>query len=226
TDNILKNRKSEGFFEILINRHLTNNHVKFRKYFRINYEQLNFLLSLVEEKLTLPPNNQVKNPISPAEKLAVTLIIKFEFFLNRYLATGESLRSLAFAFRISHNYLNIIIKKTLAELKIKLMPIFLPDSKNIDYKQKSAEFSYKWNFPKCILAIDGKHVRIQSPSNSGSLFHNYKDFFSIVLLAMVDANYKFVAVEIDSFGKEGDSSIFLFKEFFNNERALSWQPKS
>jgi len=64
-------------------------------------------------------------------------------------------------------------------------------------------------FPNCILAIDGKHVRIRSPSNSGSLFHNYKDYFSIVLLAMVDANYKFVAVDIGSFGKEGNSGIFL-----------------
>lgn len=92
---------------------------------------------------------------------------------------------------------------------MKLVPIFLPDSKNIDYKQKSAEFAYKWNFPNCILGIDGKHVRIRSPNNSGSLFHNYKDFFSIILLAMVDANYKFVAVDIGSFGKDGDSGIFL-----------------
>jgi len=90
-----------------------------------------------------------------------------------------------------------------------LVPNFLPDSKNIDYKQKSAEFAYKWNFPNCILGIDGKHVRIRSLNNSGSLFLNYKDFFSIVLLAMVDANYKFVAVDIGSFGKEGDSGIFL-----------------
>jgi len=86
----------------------------------------------------------------------------------------------------------------------------LPDSKNIDFKQKSEEeFSYKWNFPNYISAIDGKHVRIRSPSKSGSLFHNYKDFYSIVLLAMVDANYKFIVVDIGSFGKEGDSGIFL-----------------
>jgi len=89
------------------------------------------------------------------------------------------------------------------------MPIFIPDIKNIDFKQKAAEFSYKWNFPNCILAIDGKHIHIRSPSNTGSLFHNYKEYFSLVLLAMVDANYKFVAIDIDSFDKEGDSGIFL-----------------
>jgi len=73
TDDIFKNRESEGFFEKLINRHLINNRNKFREYFRINYEQFNFLLTLVEEKLTLQPSNRIKKPITPAEKLSVTL---------------------------------------------------------------------------------------------------------------------------------------------------------
>lgn len=102
-------------------------------------------------------------------------------FLNRYLATGdssgESLRSLSFAFRISHCYLSNIVRNTLLLLKTKLVPRFLKSSNTIDFKQKAEEFAYKWNFPNCIAAIDGKHIRVRSPSNSGSLFHNYKDFF-------------------------------------------------
>jgi len=125
------------------------------------------------------------------------------------MATGESLRSLSFGFRICHTYISRILKKTLAVLRARLTPIFMQDPKNVDFKSKAAEFSCKWNFPNCILALDGKHIRIRSPENSGSLFHNYKDFFSIVLLAMVDANYKFIAVDIGSYGKEGDSGIFL-----------------
>ncbi|XP_060855835.1 uncharacterized protein LOC132933587 [Metopolophium dirhodum] len=161
-------------------------------FFRINHDQFEFLLLLVEKELTVQPSNGVRKPISPAEKLAVTL---------RYLATGESLRSLSFAFRISHCYLSNIIKNTLNILKIKLVPLFLKNAHTIDFKQAATEFAYKWNFPNCIAAIDGKHIRIRSPGNSGSLFHNYKDFFSIVLLAMVDANYKFIAVDVGSFGK-------------------------
>lgn len=53
------------------------------------------------------------------------------------------------------------------------------DPKYVDFKSKAAEFSCKWNFLNCILAIDGKHIRIRSPKNFGSLFHNYKDFSSI-----------------------------------------------
>lgn len=136
-------------------------------------------------------------------------LIKCIYFIFRYLATGESFRSLAFAFRISFSYISILVKETLNILKQYLMPIFLPDPTKVDFKSKSEEFLIKWNFPNCILAIDGKHVKIRCPSNSGSQFYNYKDYFSIVLLAMVDANYKFVVIDVGSFGREGDSGIFL-----------------
>lgn len=62
--------------------------------------------------------------------------------------------------------------------------------------------------PNCVSSIDGKHVRIKAPQHSGSLFFNYKDYFSIVMLALVDADYKFVAVDAGSYGKEGDSNIY------------------
>jgi hypothetical protein len=62
-------------------------------------------------------------------------------------------------------------------------------------------------FPNCISAIDGKHIRIFCLSKTGSVFYNYKDFFSNVLLTFVDANYKLIVVDIGPFGKEGDSGI-------------------
>ena len=51
-----------------------------------------------------------------------------------------------------------------------------------------------WQFPNCIGAADGKHIAIIHPSNSRSEFYNYEGFFSVVLLAIVDYDYKFANV--------------------------------
>lgn len=75
---------------------------------------------------------------------------------------------------------------------------------------KSAAEKYKkmWHFPNCIGAIDGKHINIQCPINGGSTYYNYKGSNSIVVLAIVDADYKFIAIDVGAYGRNSDSGIF------------------
>jgi len=40
------------------------------------------------------------------------------------------------------------------------------------------EFERTANFPLCLGAVDGKHIRVIKPEHSGSMFSCYKDFFS------------------------------------------------
>lgn len=83
-----------------------------------------------------------------------------------------------------------------------------PDLTEARWKDIAEGFYKRWQFPNCIGAIDGKHVRLRKPALSGSLFYNYKNFFSVVLLAIVDADYNFIFIDVGSYGKESDSSIF------------------
>ena len=76
------------------------------------------------------------------------------------------------------------------------------------FKTTAQSFWDRWQFPHCIGCIDGKHVRIMKPKKSGSMYYNYKSFFSIGLLAVTDANYKFLLINVGSYGKDNDSGVF------------------
>lgn len=86
---------------------------------------------------------------------------------------------------------------------------------NKDTRKKIAiDFERSANFPNCIGAIDGKHIRITMPKDSGSLYYNYKNFLSVVLLALCDANYCFIFIDIGSYGKSSDFAIFKNSVFY------------
>ena len=82
-----------------------------------------------------------------------------------------------------------------------------------EWKDISQQFHDRWNMPHVLGALDGKHVRISKPRKSGSLYHNYKHFFSIVLFAMVDADYRFVYVDVGAEGRASDSTLWKFSSF-------------
>lgn len=55
----------------------------------------------------------------------------------------------------------------------------------IEWMETAADFKRMWNFNHCIDACDRKHLTID----------NYKAFFSVVLFAVVNANYAFLHVQ-------------------------------
>ena len=65
-----------------------------------------------------------------------------------------------------------------------------------------------WNLSNFIGVVDGKHDNTEAPANSGSVYFNHKKTFSAILLALVDANYDFVMIDVGPFGRSSDGGIF------------------
>lgn len=129
------------------------------------------------------------------------------------MGTGDSYQTIAFSFRLGHSTVQGIVLEVCNAIISKMKDECIPLPKKEDWVQISNEFWEIWNFPNCIGALDGKHVVIEAPPNSGSLFFNYKKTFSIVLLALVDAQYKFIAVDIGAYGKSSDGGILSTSNF-------------
>ncbi|XP_056631514.1 uncharacterized protein LOC130441751 [Diorhabda sublineata] len=71
-----------------------------------------------------------------------------------------------------------------------------------------------WNFPDCLGAVDGKHVRITPPPHSGSYYYNYKGFHSMVLMAIVNANYEIFYFHFGTSRRISDEGVSKSSKYY------------
>lgn len=81
-----------------------------------------------------------------------------------------------------------------------------------EWRAIAKNFMEKWQFPHCLGALDGKHIYIQPPAHSGSMWHNYKGRFSVLMMAAVDANYKFIYISVGTQGRVSDAGLFAHSD--------------
>lgn len=75
-------------------------------------------------------------------------------------------------------------------------------------------------FPRCVGAVDGTHIKIQSPGeNNAEIFRNRKQFFSLNVQTVADANLKIRNIVARWPGSSHDAHIFrnsmLYQSFEN-----------
>ena len=195
----LSRRLDYGHYDCLMRELEAEDVVSFRNFVRMDPAMFREVLQRVGPRIE-KFDTWFRKSINPGCRLAITL---------HFLATGEKYRSLMFGFTVAHNTISVIVTQTCEAIVAEYGEEVMQCPRTSDaWKQVAAEFSSRWNFHHTLGAIDGKHVAIRCPKNGGSLYFNYKGFHSIILLALVDAKYKFLWVDVGTNGSSSDAQIF------------------
>lgn len=129
------------------------------------------------------------------------------------MASGERFQRLHYNLRIGATTAGKIVKDTCLTIWKILSPQYMPLPSTKGWLKIASEFEKSWNFPNCLCAIDGKHIAIQCPPNSGSSYFNYKGHLSIVIQAVVDANAKFIIIDVGDYGRNSNGGIMKESNF-------------
>ena len=162
-------RRLHGQYKHLMRELHAEDVTSFTNFMRMEQQTFHEILTRIAPRISKQNNNYLKS-LTPGLKLAITL---------RFLAIGNSYKSLQFRYRVAHNsickFIQAVCQAIIDELSDEVL--MCPNTPE-EWKNIAQMFNNRWNFPHCVGAIDGKHIPIEKSARSGSLFYNnYKGFF-------------------------------------------------
>ena len=196
----IRKREEKGYVNNTVQELMIKDTPGYREMMRMTHNDFLEILRLVEPDITHRQVTGGHKVISAAERLTLTI---------RFLATGETYRSLSFQFRISKSAISYIVNEVCHAIEKNLASRYLKfPSTHEEWVSIASQFQQRWNFPNCIGAIDGKHIVIQPPANAGSYYYNYKHTNSIVLMAVAGPDYECIYADVGTNGRISDGGVW------------------
>lgn len=188
-----------GLYDQLMQELRSEDEAAFTNFMRMSPAMFDELLDRVAPRIT-KQHTPFREPLPPAMKLAITL---------RHIASGSKYASMKFGWRVPHNTQSIIVRDVCKAIQAEyLQELMTCPSTPEGWKDVAQQFEARWNLPHAVGALDGKHVACRCPPKTGSQYFNYKGFYSVVLLALVDADYKFLWADLGGCGSASDAQIY------------------
>lgn len=125
------------------------------------------------------------------------------------LGSSSELRTIAHLFGIGRTTATIILHdfcEVLVNLFFNSIIRFPTTSSEIQETFNS--FFTQYGYPMCVGAVDGTHIAIKPPKGAESDYYNYKKYHSILMLAAVNSDLKFIYVNVGAPGRCNDASVY------------------
>ena len=183
---------------------------RFKANFRITKGTFLYIFGELGDLLTR--ETICEEPVPPMTRLAVCLY---------RLARGDYLHTIGELVGLGTSTVSGIVQEMCCAMVNRLWKSFV--EKNMpktlqEIKESMTTFDELWQFPYSFGAIDGCHLPIKCPKGgleSAKEYHNFKNFYSIVLMAIVDAKSRFMWASSGYPGNSHDAIIFQLTDLYN-----------
>ena len=209
--------RNYGWWQVVWN---TYPDCRFKKTFRVSKETFSFILSKIRHRLER--ETLCEEPISPECRLAICL---YRLGRGDYLYTIAEMAGLGVSTVCT--IVNEVSQAIVECMWEECVSSFMPKTDE-DFIEKMSDTKELWQFPYSWASIDGCHIPIKCPpggQEANKEYHNFKNFYSVVLMAMVDAKYRFVWGSCGFPGNSHDSVILQSTKFWSNVKDGNFLPK-
>ena len=186
-----------------------SNDKRFKLNFRVTKATFLYILDQIHDLLA--KETICEDPIPPNIRLAVCLY---------RLGRGDYLHTIGELVGLGTSTVCSIVKETCEAIVLKLWLPFVDKNmpKTVEELIEIMDsFEETWQFPCAFGAVDGCHLPIKCPTGgleSAKEFHNFKNFYSVVLMAVVDSKKRFMWASSGFPGNSHDSIILQSTTFF------------
>ena len=112
------------------------------------------------------------------------------------LGTNAEYRTIAELFGVGRSTACEIVLETCEAITLHLLAKYVHFPQGESLRDIIAGFKHKWGFPQTVGAIDGTHIPIVKPQESGADYYNRKGYYSILMQAVVDFRCLFLDIYI------------------------------
>ena len=138
----VRRRKEKGFFANIVRELSIEDTSTYKQVLRMSHEDFLTILGFIERDISPYQVAGGHTVIEPKCRLTFTL---------RFLATGETFRSLALQFRISRAAISYIVTEVCCAITKNMQSMYLKTPSTADeWERLSSKFNERWEFPNCL----------------------------------------------------------------------------
>lgn len=138
---------------------------------------------------------------------AIPLDKRIAIALYRLASSAEE-RTVAHLFGVSRPSVNLIFREFCRVVVQRLEAQYVRFPRPYEMAEHLRQFEAVLGFPQGVGALDGCHLEVCPPQAHASDYHNYKGWYSVILLAVADHTYKFLYTNAGAPGRNHDSNVF------------------